>query len=161
MSNVRALAANRTSPRSRRWPSTLRPANRSWFATKAHCLARPAMRSPRYPSTAARASSKMQGPRGLRKFRFLVKPNRKVLSELARTEVQTQCKRTSVRHREPVASSGKFGCCRHRVRGVHNQRPNSAVKRTSNGGAQWRAPSRSVAPLAAGYLYVRRHTHTA
>ncbi len=34
--------------------------------------------SPKIPSTVVQASSKVQGLRGLRKFRFLVKPNRKV-----------------------------------------------------------------------------------
>jgi len=32
------------------------------------------------------------------------------------------------------------------------QAPNPSVERTSNGGAHWRAPSRSVAPLAAAHL---------
>ena len=33
-----------------------------------------------------------------------------------------------------------------------NRRPNPSVERASNGGAHWRAPPRSVAPLAAAHL---------
>ncbi len=38
------------------------------------------------------------------------------------------------------------------VRASATQRPNPSVERTSNGGAHWLAPSRSVAPSAAAHL---------
>jgi len=91
MSNVRALGAgaitlSRSSRSARAWS-----ANCSWLTVKVHRRVLSPMRLPAQdPFNAVQASSKMQGPRGLRKFRFLVKPNRKVLG----TEVQPQCTRT-------------------------------------------------------------------
>jgi hypothetical protein len=35
---------------------------------------------------------------------------------------------------------------------LQHQRPNPSIERTSNGGAQYHAPSKSVAPLAAAHV---------
>jgi len=49
-------------------------------------------------------------------------------------------------HKHEYTSAGSEGCA------FSTQRPNPSVERTSNGGAHWRAPSKSVAPLAAAHL---------
>ena len=57
------------------------------------------------------------------------------------------------------ATATKFGVCWQSaemvssVSFVHKyQRPNPSIERTSNGGAQWCAPSRSATPLAAAHV---------
>jgi hypothetical protein len=71
----------------------------------------------------------------------------------------TGCPRTdgagacALGHEHEYTSAGREECA------FSTQRPNPSVERTSNGGAHWRAPSRSVAPLAAAHLKRWAATH--
>ena len=84
MSNVRALGAGAITLHGRRGPPRSgRRTARSSPSRFTVAFTRLCACPPKTPSPVVQASIKMQGLRGLRKVRFLVKPNRKVLSEFA------------------------------------------------------------------------------